>query len=199
VTEGSLALRARSGDQIAASALVRRYDGFARYLAGEYFIQGAEREDAVAEALHGLAKAIRDWKPDGGRSFNTFACLCMKRQILTAVKAADRDKHHSLTDAVLLSTPVADSGQETVVMGDVLKDAKAPDPVEILARREQLGSAVAFVNRLTPLERSALDGVASGATYEEIWEETGIEPKSIDNALQRVRRKYRREVLEAAA
>lgn len=191
MTDTALALRARCGDRLACETLVRRYEGFAHHLAGEFFIQGGERADAFAEAMHGLAKALQDWKPEGGSAFKVFAFMCMKRQVQTAVKAADRRKHHPLSDAKRLSAPVVDTATEgETVLGDLLPDPQASDPHELVERREHIAEVIDLVGRLSPKERLVVDVLASGVSYEQTSERTGMDTKSVDNALQRARRKY---------
>jgi RNA polymerase sporulation-specific sigma factor len=197
-TVAALVLRARGGDQAAYTKLVHRFEGFAHHLATEFFVRGADWDDGYSEAMHGLVKAVQDWRPDGGSGFNGFACLCMRRQILTAVTLAQRQKHRPLNEAARFSARVIGAADdEDAELGTLLPDRQAPDPQDEMERRERIGEVVALVRRLTPLERRALDGLASGASYEEISEQTGIPFKSIDNALTRARRKYSRQAVAA--
>lgn len=198
MTDAALVLRARGGDQVAYATLVHRFKGFAVALADDYFFQGADRDDVVSEGLHGLVKAVRDWKPDGGASFGSFALSCMRRQVQTAIKTADRQKHRILTVADRLDAPVVESvDEEDRTLGERLPDRTLPDPVEVMERRDSLAEVLSFARRLSPLEHAAISGVAAGHTYEEISDITGLREKSIDNALQRARVKYRREVAAA--
>jgi RNA polymerase sporulation-specific sigma factor len=180
-----LVLRARNGDSGAMDALLRRYTGFVRLKASSYFIAGGESDDLIQEGLVGLYKAVRDFRSDKDTSFRSFAELCITRQIITAIKTATRFKHAPLNTYVSFShTP---AGQED---GDALPGPGVDDPVVCVISTEELQSLVFCLGTgLSPLESDALRLYLEGNSYEEMAEDLGCDTKTIDNALQRVKRK----------
>jgi RNA polymerase sigma-H factor len=185
-----LVLRARNGDDLALETLVRRYTGFVRLKASSYFIAGGESDDLIQEGLIGLYKAVRDFRSDKDTSFRSFAELCITRQIITAIKTATRFKHAPLNTYISFShTP---SGQEDsdCTLGDALPGPGVDDPVVCVISTEELQSLVFCLGTgLSPLESDALRLYLEGNSYEEMSEELGCDTKTIDNALQRVKRK----------
>src|ERR1700761_5734857 len=187
MTDAELVLRARGGDQIAAQQLVRRHRGLAKIPALDYFAPGLERDDLIAEGLVGLAKAIRDYRSDRDSGFRNFAGICIKRQIITAVKTATRNKHTPLNFAASLEAPIK-SGEEDGSLGDLLPST-ARGPLEWLHAEEERAKLSAGFATLSPLEDRAIQGIADGTPYEDIAERLGIDRKVVDNAAQRARRK----------
>jgi RNA polymerase sporulation-specific sigma factor len=199
MTDAALVLRARGGDHAATDTLVRRHEGFAGALAAEYFVMGGDSEDVRAEALHGLAKAIRDWRPGRGAAFVHFAYCCMRRQVQASIRAADRKKHRPLTSALRLDGPVVDTAdEESIGLAERIADPASPEPHEVLERRAEVATVVRTVRRLSESERRAVVGIASGRTYREVAGDLDCTPKAVDNAAQRGRRKVAM-ALEAAA
>jgi RNA polymerase sporulation-specific sigma factor len=190
----ALVLRARGGDELAFRRLIDRYRGMLEATVRDYFAPGHERADLRQEALYGLHKAVRDYRPGKGANFGTFAHLCVKRQVITAVKGATRGKHGPLNHAALLSQPVGDGDRDTLTLAEVIAD-RAPGPDEQLFLREELHRVRNVIQGLglSEIEREAILGFAQGLPYEEIADRAGVNEKSIDNALQRVRRKLRRD------
>jgi RNA polymerase sporulation-specific sigma factor len=187
----------RRGDDRALEALLLRYRRYARSKARSYFLAGADREDVVQEGMIGLYKAIRDFDLNGSTPFRAFAELCISRQILTAIKMANRHKHQPLNTSVSLDAPAysARDGERTV--GDELVSSKHADPAEIMVSAEELEELQATLQRdLTDLESDVLRLYIAGKSYEEIARTLGNHVKSIDNALQRIKRKLQRHIAQ---
>ena len=189
-SDEELVLRARAGDEAAVATLLSGYRSFARVKARSYFLAGADREDVVQEGMIGLYKAIRDYDPDREASFRSFAELCITRQVLTAVKAATRHKHGPLNDYVSFSRPVTDDDGDERVLGDVLVGATTGDPADLVVSAERVRALQAHVDEvLSDLETDVLRMWVDGSSYTEIAEVLQRQVKSIDNALQRIKRK----------
>ncbi len=186
-----LALRARNGDHVARDALIRRYTGFVRLKASSYFLAGGDSEDLIQEGLIGLYKAIRDFRADKETSFRSFAELCVTRQIITAIKTATRYKHAPLNTYVSFSyTPAGHESEGECTLGDALPGPSVNDPSVCVISTEELQSLVFCLGSgLSPLEADALRLYLDGLSYEQMAEELGCDTKTIDNALQRVKRK----------
>jgi RNA polymerase sporulation-specific sigma factor len=186
-----LVVRARNGDQAALDALIRRYTGFVRLKASSYFLAGGDPEDLIQEGLIGLYKAVRDFRHDKETSFRSFAELCVTRQIITAIKTATRFKHSPLNTYVSFSnTPAGQDSDSDVTLGDALPGPSVDDPSICVISTEELQSLVfALGAGLSKLEADALKLYLEGSSYEEMAEELGCDTKTIDNALQRVKRK----------
>src|SRR6266581_240705 len=171
-----LVMRARNGDDGALDQLIRRYTGFVRLKASSYFLAGGDAEDLVQEGLIGLYKAVRDFRSDKETSFRSFAELCVTRQIITAIKTATRFKHAPLNTYVSFS--------------HTLPGPAVHDPSLCVISTEELQSLVfSLGSGLSRLEADALRLYLEGNSYEEMAEELGCDTKTIDNALQRVKRK----------
>jgi RNA polymerase sporulation-specific sigma factor len=185
-----LVLRARNGDDGALDTLVRRYTGFVRLKASSYFIAGGESDDLIQEGLIGLYKAVRDFRSDKDTSFRSFAELCITRQIITAIKTATRFKHAPLNTYVSFSHTPAGQEEGDCTLGDALPGPGVDDPAVCVISTEELQSLVFCLGTgLSPLESDALRLYLEGNSYEEMAEELGCDTKTIDNALQRVKRK----------
>jgi RNA polymerase sporulation-specific sigma factor len=185
-----LVLKARNGDSGAMDALLRRYTGFVRLKASSYFIAGGEPDDLIQEGLVGLYKAVRDFRSDKETSFRSFAELCITRQIITAIKTATRFKHAPLNTYVSFSHTPAGQEEGDCTLGDALPGPAVDDPVVCVISTEELQSLVFCLGTgLSPLESDALRLYLEGNSYEEMAEDLGCDTKTIDNALQRVKRK----------
>ena len=186
-----LVLRARNGDDAALDQLMRRYTGFVRLKASSYFLAGGDSEDLIQEGLVGLYKAVRDFRPDKETSFRSFAELCVTRQIITAIKTATRFKHAPLNTYVSFShTPAGQDGDGDVTLGDALPGPSVNDPSVRVISTEELQALVGCLSTtLSSLEADALRLYLEGSSYEEMAAELGCDTKTIDNALQRVKRK----------
>lgn len=186
--DGLLALVRQDNNQ-ALDILINRYKNFVRAKARTYFLIGADREDIIQEGMIGLYKAIRDYDGDKLASFRGFAELCITRQILTAIKMATRQKHIPLNSYVSLDKPIYDEESDRTLL-DVITGVEAIDPQELLINREKFGDLQAKLSELlSELERKVLDLYVEGRTYQEISIELKRHEKSIDNAIQRVKRK----------
>src|SRR5881275_791034 len=186
-----LVLRARNGDHGARDALIRRYTSFVRMKASSYFLAGGDGEDLVQEGLIGLCKAVRDFRADKETSFRSFAELCVTRQIITAIKTATRNKHAALNTYVSFShTPAGQESEADCTLGDALPGPSVDDPSVCVISTEELQSLVFTLGTgLSKLEADALKLYLEGESYEEMAERLGCDTKTIDNALQRVKRK----------
>ena len=185
-----LAVRARNGDEHALDALIRRYVGFVRLKASSYFLAGGDSEDLIQEGLIGLYKAVRDFRADKETSFRSFAELCVTRQIITAIKTATRYKHQPLNGYVSFSYAPAGQEDGDCTLGDALPGPGVDEPSVCVISTEELQSLVFTLGTgLSHLEHDALKLYLEGSSYEEMAEELGCDTKTIDNALQRVKRK----------
>lgn len=179
----------QQGKSHALNTLIYKYQDFVRAKARTYFLIGADREDIIQEGMIGLYKAIRDYNADKLASFKGFAELCITRQIITAIKTATRQKHMPLNSYVSLDKPIYDEESDRTLL-DVIEGTEALDPQELLINQEKFGNIEAELsNVLSPLEKRVLHLYLEGRSYQEISEEIGRHIKSIDNALQRVKRK----------
>jgi RNA polymerase sporulation-specific sigma factor len=185
-----LVMRARNGDQRALDELIRRYSGFVRLKASSYFLAGGDAEDLIQEGLIGLYKAVRDFSPDKS-SFRSFAELCVTRQIITAIKTATRFKHAPLNTYVSFShTPAGQESDGDCTLGDALPGPSVDDPSVCVISTEELQSLVFTLGTgLSKLEADALKLYLEGESYETMADQLGCDTKTIDNALQRVKRK----------
>ena len=186
-----LVLKARNGSTVAMDQLMRRYTSFVRLKASSYFLAGGDSEDLIQEGLVGLYKAVRDFRPDKETSFRSFAELCVTRQIITAIKTATRFKHAPLNTYVSFShTPAGQESDSECTLGDALPGPGVDDPSVCVISTEELQSLVFTLGSgLSQLEADALRLYLEGSSYEQMAEELGCDTKTIDNALQRVKRK----------
>ena len=181
---------AKQGDPTAYDRLVRRYHGFVRLKASSYFIAGGDNDDLIQEGLVGLYKAIRDYRSDRESSFRNFAELCITRQIITAVKTATRNKHMPLNQYVSFATTPAGAADGEATLEEVLPGSPVHDPVNQVISTEELRSLVdCLSSTLSELESRVLALYLDGRSYEEVGGIVGCDTKTVDNALQRVKRK----------
>lgn len=179
----------RQGDTVAEEYLLNKYKNFVRSKARSYFLIGADHEDIVQEGMIGLYKAIRDFKQDKQASFRAFAELCITRQIITAIKTATRQKHIPLNSYVSLNKPIYDEESDRTLL-DVITEGRATNPEELIISQEDLRSIHHKIDEvLSSLEQEVLRAYLDGKSYQEIADALGRHVKSIDNALQRVKRK----------
>ena len=172
--------------------LIHRYRSFVRAKARSYFLIGADREDIIQEGMIGFYKAVRDFKSDKLSSFHAFAELCVTRQIITAIKTATRQKHIPLNSYISLNKPIYDEDSDRTLM-DVLAGAKISDPEELVISREEFVDIEKKMEEiLSDLEWRVLMNYLDGKSYQEIAADLNRHVKSIDNALQRVKRKLER-------
>ena len=183
---------ARDGSHIALEFLINKYKNFVRAKARSYFLIGADREDIIQEGMIGLYKAIRDYRSDKLSSFRAFAELCITRQIITAIKTATRQKHIPLNSYVSLNKPIYEDDSDRTLL-DVISGTKVSDPEELVINREEFGDIEEKMGEiLSELEWRVLMAYLDGKSYQEIAVSLSRHVKSIDNALQRVKRKLER-------
>ena len=190
VDDGFLIALAKQGNADAYDRIVRRYYGFVRLKASSYFLAGGDADDLIQEGLVGLYKAVRDYRTDRESSFRNFAELCITRQIITAVKTATRNKHTPLNGYVSFSSTPAGSSDSESSLDEMLPGSAVHDPVNQVISSEELRSLVACLSTvLSDLESRVLSLYLDGHSYTAIGERLGCDCKTVDNALQRVKRK----------
>ena len=183
---------AKEGNSIALEFMILKYKNFVKAKARSYFLIGADREDIIQEGMIGLYKAIRDFRGDKLSSFRAFAELCITRQIITAIKTATRQKHIPLNSYVSLNKPIYVEDSDRTLL-DVLSGTKITDPEELMINREEYNDIEYKMGEiLSDLEWKVLTLYLEGKSYQEIAEDLERHVKSIDNALQRVKRKLER-------
>ena len=183
---------AKGGDDRAAEFLITKYRNFVRVKAKAYFLIGADREDIIQEGMIGLYKAIRDFRRDKLSSFRAFAELCITRQIITAIKTATRQKHIPLNSYISLNKPIYDEDSDRTLL-DVISSMKVSDPEELVINQEASATMRERIRKnLSELECKVLTAYLEGKSYQEMANELNRHVKSIDNALQRVKRKLER-------
>ncbi|MEI2701156.1 MAG: RNA polymerase sporulation sigma factor SigH [Baekduia sp.] len=181
---------AKAGDATAYDRIVRRYYGFVRLKASSYFLAGGDSDDLIQEGLVGLYKAVRDYRTDRESSFRNFAELCITRQIITAVKTATRNKHTPLNQYVSFSSTPSSAGEGEPTLDEILPGSPVHDPASQVISSEELRSLVSCLSSaLSELESRVLALYLDGRSYEEIGGRIGCDTKTVDNALQRVKRK----------
>ena len=189
LTDEEIAEMCHNGDVSAEEYLLDKYKNFVRSKARSYFLVGADHEDIVQEGMIGLYKAIRDFRSDKLSSFRAFAELCITRQIITAIKTATRQKHIPLNNYVSLNKPLYDEESDRTLL-EVIVEGRISDPEELIINMENLGNIRTKINEvLSGFEQEVLNAYLDGKSYQEIAEALGRHVKSIDNALQRVKRK----------
>lgn len=184
------------GDERAINHLLYKYKNFVRSKARSYFLVGADHEDIVQEGMIGLYKAVRDYRPEKLSSFRAFAELCITRQIITAIKTATRQKHIPLNSYISLNKPLYDDESDRTLL-DVIIESRTSNPEDLLISQEDMQTINLRINEvLSGLEMEVLQAYLDGQSYQEIAERLGRHVKSIDNALQRVKRKLSRYLQE---
>ncbi|MDI6617227.1 MAG: RNA polymerase sporulation sigma factor SigH [Clostridiales bacterium] len=189
MSDEEIARLAKNGNIKAQEYLINKYKNFVRAKARSYFLIGADKEDIVQEGMIGLYKAIRDFRQDKLSSFRAFAELCITRQIITAIKTATRQKHIPLNSYVSLNKPIYDEDSDRTLL-DILSGTKISDPEELIISREEFVNIESKIGEvLSSLEWEVLKSYLDGKSYQEIACDLDRHAKSIDNALQRVKRK----------
>ncbi len=190
MADAYLVAQAKRGDSVAYDRIVRRYKGFVRLKASSYFLLGGESEDLIQEGLVGLYKAVRDFRSDRESSFRNFAELCITRQMITAVKTASRNKHAPLNQSISFATSPTAPGDGESTLEEILPGPSVDDPASQVISTEELRSLVeCLTSVLSDLESEVLTCYLDGRSYEEIAERLECDTKTVDNALQRVKRK----------
>ena len=192
LSDEEIVMEAKNGDVVALEFLINKYKNFVKAKARSYFLIGADREDIIQEGMIGLYKAIRDFRDDKLSSFRAFAELCITRQIITAIKTATRQKHIPLNSYVSLNKPIYDEDSDRTLL-DILSGSKITDPEELMINREEYNDIEFKMGEiLSELEWKVLTLYLEGKSYQEIAVDLERHVKSIDNALQRVKRKLER-------
>lgn len=182
-------IEAKNGNVRAQEYLITKYENFVKSKAKSYFLIGADKEDIYQEGMIGLYKAIRDFRANKLSSFKAFAELCVTRQIITAIKTATRQKHIPLNTYISLNKPIYDEESDRTLL-DILSEAKVADPEELMISKEELNHIELEIGEvLSKLEMEVLMSYLDGKSYQEIACDLDRHAKSIDNALQRVKRK----------
>lgn len=185
-------LAQRDKDGAALEYLLNKYKNVVRAKARSYFLIGADHEDIVQEGMIGLYKAIRDYREDRLSSFRAFAELCVTRQIITAIKTATRQKHIPLNSYISLNRPIYEEDSDRTLL-DVITEDSPSNPEEMLIDREDLSVIEGRIGQmLSDLEKEVLIRYVEGKSYVEISEEMNRHVKSVDNALQRIKRKLQK-------
>lgn len=195
-TDEEIVLVAKTGNNIAQDFIINKYEQFVKAKAKSYFLIGADKEDIYQEGMIGLYKAIRDFKEDKESSFRVFAELCITRQIITAIKTATRQKHIPLNTYVSLNKPIYEEDSERTLL-DVIDGMKITDPEALIIGKEDVANIELQIKSvLSSLEMEVLNYYLDGKSYQEIAEDLNREAKSIDNALQRVKKKLEKSFYE---
>lgn len=192
MTDEEVVSLSQQGNMYAMEAILNRYKGFVASKARPYFLIGGNHEDMIQEGMIGLYKAVRDYLPDKQASFRSFAEICITRHMITAIKTATRQKHQPLNSYVSLSRPAYDENSDQT-LADVVLGSSCMNPEELIINKESYDACEAAISKaLSKLEHKILSLYLQGKSYQEISEQIGKSPKSIDNALQRVKRKLER-------
>jgi RNA polymerase sporulation-specific sigma factor len=188
-SDEEIVAQAKSGNNRAQEYLISKYENFVKAKAKSYFLIGADKEDIYQEGMIGLYKAISDFNPEKSTSFKAFAEICVIRQIITAIKTATRQKHIPLNNYISLNKPIYEEESERTLL-DVLAGLKITDPEELMISKEQINYIEGKISKvLSGLELEVLTSYLDGKSYQEIASDLERHSKSIDNALQRVKRK----------
>ena len=188
-SDEEIVAQAKSGNNRAQEYLISKYENFVKAKAKSYFLIGADKEDIYQEGMIGLYKSIRDFNPEKSTSFKSFAEICIIRQIITAIKTATRQKHIPLNTYISLNKPIYEEESERTLL-DVLAGLKISDPEELMISKEQIDYIEEKISKvLSGLELEVLTSYLDGKSYQEIASDLERHSKSIDNALQRVKRK----------
>ena len=189
ISDEEIVLKAKGGNKLAQEKIINKYEQFVRNKAKSYFLIGADKEYIYQEGMIGLYKAIRDFNPEKLTSFKGFAELCITRQIITAIKTATRQKHIPLNTYVSLNKPMYEEESDRTLL-DVIEGLTVSDPEELIIGREEVNHIEKEISKvLSELELEVLMSYLDGKTYQEIACDLDRQAKSIDNALQRVKKK----------
>lgn len=185
----------KHGNQEATEILLNRYKELVRMKISRYFIVGAEKEDIFQEGMIGLYKAIKCFDSEKQKSFKSFANLCIERQLITAIKTSNRQKHQPLNSYVSLNTSVYDEDEDTTVM-DIFDSNLVEDPLDTITKKEYYSFVQNKINTsLSDFEKQVLTRFAKGESYVTIAQSLDAPVKSIDNAIQRIRKKATKSII----
>lgn len=179
----------KSGDKSALEFIIDKYKELVNMKVSKFFMVGAEKEDIIQEGLIGLFKAVKSYNPEKQNSFKTFANLCIERQLITAIKTSNRQKHIPLNSYLSLNTAAYEDDEESNLL-EVFNAHKIEDPLETITKQEYYKSVEATIDKsLSDFEKQVLDYYIQGESYMQIAEKLDTPVKSIDNAIQRIRKK----------
>lgn len=197
LTDEELIELSKNGDSTVTTYILERYRNFVRAKSRTYFLIGADREDIIQEGMIGLYKAIRDYRNDSGSSFRSFADLCITRQIITAIKTATRQKHIPLNSYISLNRPAYEDEGENTLLETVIEKHRS-DPEEIMINKERFRLLEEkLIESLSKYESKVLSRYISGCSYAEIAKDLDKTEKSIDNAVQRIKKKIEKAVSDS--
>ena len=190
-TDEQIITEIKQGDENALSYLIEKYNELVNIKVGKYFMIGAEREDIVQEGMIGLFKAIKSYNPEKQNSFKSFANICIERQLISAIKSSNRQKHMPLNSYLSLNTAAYDNNEEdSVELIDTFNSKTIEDPLETITKKEYYAEVQNAVNKsLSKFEKQVLDRFIKGESYVKIAEKLDSPVKSVDNAIQRIRKK----------
>ena len=196
-TDAELVKYAKSGNEEALECLLDRYKELVNIKVGKYFIIGAEREDIVQEGLIGLFKAIKNFNTAKQNSFKTFASLCIERQLITAIKTSNRQKHMPLNSYLSLNQVAYEGEDNDTELIDTFDSKTIEDPLETITKREYYARVESTIDKmLSDFEKRVLNRYIKGESYVQIAERLNAPVKSVDNAIQRIRKKATKEITE---
>ena len=186
----------KNGDKYAIDFIIDKYKGLVNMKVSKYFIIGAEKEDIIQEGMIGLFKAIQSYNSDKQNSFKTFANMCIERQLITAIKTSNRQKHMPLNGYVSLNTAAYDEDEDTSVL-DVLDSHQTEDPLDTITKKKYYKRVEAAIDEnLSDFEKQVLARFIKGESYITIAEKLETPVKSIDNAIQRIRKKAIKNIVD---
>lgn len=189
LSDEEIVVMAKSGDELATDYIIKKYKNFVKSRARTYFLIGADKEDIIQEGMIGLYKAIRDYDSDKPASFRGFAEICITRQIITAIKTATRQKHIPLNSYISLNKPAYDEESERMMI-DMIAEKENFNPEEIMITKEHFSSMLIKMSEvLSKFEWKVMNLFLDGKSYSEIAKKLDKSEKSIDNALQRIKKK----------
>ena len=186
----------KNGDKYAIDFIIDKYKGLVNMKVSKYFIIGAEKEDIIQEGMIGLFKAIQSYNSDKQNSFKTFANMCIERQLITAIKSSNRQKHMPLNGYLSLNTAAYDEDEDTSVL-EVLDSHQTEDPLDTITKKEYYKRVETAIDKnLSDFEKQVLARFIKGESYVTIAEKLETPVKSIDNAIQRIRKKAIKNIIE---
>ncbi len=189
MSDENLIKEIHANDNSALNCLIGRYNDLVNMKANKFFMIGAEREDMIQEGMIGLYKAVKSYNSDKQNSFKTFANLCIERQLITAVKNSNRQKHIPLNSSLSLNASAYEDNEDTTVI-DILDTKTMEDPLDIIAKKEYYKSIETQIDKsLSSFEKDVLTQYKKGQSYANIAEKLGCKVKSVDTAIQRIRKK----------
>lgn len=195
-TDEDLVIEAKNGNQDAVETIINKYKELVNMKVNKYFIVGAEREDIVQEGMIGLYKAVKNYENSKQNSFKSFANMCIERQLITAIKTSTRQKHIPLNSSISLNTSAYEDNDDATII-DIYTSKTAEDPLETLTKKEYYKNiGLKIDENLSKFEKQVLSRYARGESYVTIAEKLDSPVKSIDNAIQRIRKKANKNITE---